>query len=106
MSERRAEINGGSRRDFLRSSGLAAGGAALIGADLPAATQTPISDRGPGESRRSIVPRVNTGAGGRGARPVVRNTRFVRLRPAETHLRHLGPLHQSWGTWVGSGFSA
>jgi hypothetical protein len=56
MSERRAEIAGGSRRAFLRSSGLAAGGAALIGANLPAATQTPNSDQdAPVKAERSIV---------------------------------------------------
>ena len=56
MSERRTEINGGSRREFLRNTGLAAGGAALIGADLPAATQTPNSDQGaPARADRSIV---------------------------------------------------
>jgi hypothetical protein len=106
MSERRAEIAGGSRRDFLRSSGLAAGGAALIGANLPAATQTPNSDQdAPVRAERSIV-RASAQAQNPGGAPAGDPQHPIRASaPAETHLRHLGPLHNLGGTWVGSGFN-
>ena len=106
MSERRAEIAGGSRRDFLRSSGLAASGAALIGANLPAATQTPNSDQdAPVRAERSIV-RASAQAQDPGGAPAGGPQHPIRASaPAETHLRHLGPLHNLGGTWVGSGFN-
>jgi len=106
MSERREGIKSGSRREFLRGAGVAAGGAALIGADLPASAQIPNADQPPvGRRDRSIV-RASAQTPNAGQAPTGGQQRPIRASsPAETHLKHLGPLHDLGGTWVGSGFN-
>jgi hypothetical protein len=122
MGKRRDEIKSASRREFLRGATVAAGGVALIGSDLPALAQIPsASPAPPGGQHDSVVrpssqipgadqgpaggpqqpPGADQGAAGgpHGKRPVRASA------PAETHLRHLGPLHNLAGTWVGSGFN-
>jgi hypothetical protein len=106
MSERRAEINVGNRRDFLRSTGLAAGGVALIEADLSASTQIPNADQGPAARQDRSIVRASAQAAAADEQPAGGPPRHIRASaPAETHLRHLGPLHNLGGTWVGSGFN-
>jgi len=106
MSKRSDEIKRGSRREFLRGAGVAAGGVALIGADLPASAQIPGADQAPaGRQDRSVIrasaqtPKADPAPAG-GQKPPIRAS-----SPAETHLKHLGPLHNLGGTWVGSGFN-
>jgi hypothetical protein len=84
MSASDEETRTGSRRDFLREAGVAAGGAALAGTTQTAAAQ------GPGKA----VPA--RGRGGVGE--------FRASGPAETALQKLGPLKELPGTWVGGGF--
>ena len=126
MNEQGDAIKSGSRREFLRGATVAAGGVALIGADLPASAQAaacrdrprparprPCSSFARQHSHRTRNKRL---AGGR-SRQRRRRTRSPRRpaavrkhpirasAPAEMHLRHLGPLHNLGGTWVGSGFN-
>ena len=122
MGKRRDEIKRGSRREFLRGATVAAGGVALIGSELPALGQIPsASQASPGGQLDSVVrpspqiPGADQGpAGGTQQPPGADQSaaggppgkRPVRASaPAETHLRHLGPLHNLAGTWVGSGFN-
>jgi hypothetical protein len=85
MSDRHDEIQGNTRRRFLRGTALAAGGAALLGADLAANAQSP----------QAVQPPP---AGGP-PRPIRASA------PAATHLTQLGPLRELSGTWVGRGFN-
>jgi len=122
MGKRQGEIKSGSRREFLRGATVAAGGVALIGSDFPVSAQVPSANQAsPGSRDDSVVraspqiPGADQGPSG-GSQPVAgtdqgpaggpQRTRPVRASaPAETHLKHLGPLHNLSGTWVGSGFN-
>ena len=121
MHEPRDEFKSGNRREFLRGATVAAGGVALIGADLSASTQAPGAEsprpggRDPAVVRASAQsPDPDQPAGGAGPgtaqnpgqAPGGASQHPIRASaPAETHLRHLGPLHNLGGTWVGSGFN-
>ena len=84
MSESVDEIRAGSRREFLLGAGVAASGAALLGADLPAQAQTP---QGATTCGRTIGPGLSCRCTGR------------------KNLSQLGPLKNLGGTWVGKGFN-
>ena len=83
MSEQPDETRSESRRDFLRGAGMAAGGFALIGAESNAAAQAPNAEQAPAAGQQKTI----------------------RASAAEKHLKHLGPLHNLGGTWVGGGFN-
>ena len=122
MHEPRDEFKSGNRREFLRGATVAAGGVALIGTDLAASTQAPGAEsprpggRDPAVVRASAQsPDPGQPAGGPqgpaqapnpGQPPAGASQHPIRASaPAETHLKHLGPLHNLGGTWVGSGFN-
>jgi len=113
----------GSRRKFLRNAGMAAGGVALIGATGRASGQAPGSESARPVRRDAAVirasaqsPDLEQGPAG-GSQPPTPTTNPppapaggpqgpVRASaPAEKHLKHLGPLHNLSGTWMGTGFN-
>ena len=122
MGKRRDEIKRGSRREFLRGATVAAGGVALIGSELPALGQIPsASQASPGGQLDSVVrPSPQIPAQTKVRRGDAAATRrgpkcgrwtagasdpFVRQLRLKHTCRHLGPLHNLAGTWVGSGFN-
>jgi hypothetical protein len=84
MNERREEIKSGTRREFLLEAGAAAGGAALIGATSEVEAQDPKSAR-PDKQQQPIHFRASS--------------------PHAIFAKHLGPLADLPGTWIGKGFN-
>jgi hypothetical protein len=82
MNDTHDELEGGTRRQFLRGAGAAAGGAAMIGAGSPAEAQ----EAAAGQRRRRREP-----------------TRAS--APHNINLSRLGPLADLPGTWRGKGFN-
>jgi hypothetical protein len=82
MNESHDELEGGTRRQFLRGAGAAAGGAALLGAGSPAEAQ----EAGANQPQQKVEP-----------------TRAS--APHETNLNRLGPLADLPGSWRGKGFN-
>ena len=83
MRECREEQQGGSRRDFMRGAGVAAGGAALLGAFQPVEAQ----EAQAGDQKKPEP------------------SHFRASAPHETMAERLGPLANLPGTWVGKGFN-
>jgi len=84
MSEPVAESRVGTRRGFLLSAGVAAGGVAVLGAEVQAPAQATKSQPATGGQQ---------GSG------------FRASAPPQKHLSQLGPLRELAGTWVGKGFN-
>jgi hypothetical protein len=105
MSEPVAEMRAGTRRGFLLGAGVAAGGVAVLGADLPAATRPTKSP--PAVGGQTPAPGGQPPAPGgqppaAGGQP---GSGFRSSAPPEKHLSQLGPLRELAGTWVGRGFN-
>ncbi len=84
MNEPDEEIRAGTRRGFLHGAGVAAGAAALLGAEPSARAQA---------------------AKGQPAAPERKNRRDRASAPADRALTQLGPLRDLGGVWVGTGFN-
>ena len=85
MTESKNEINSGTRREFFRDASVAAGGAALVGATVPAEAQQDAQ-----------------------AKPPQKKPDPLHFRASAPHARQaekLGPLADLPGTWVGKGFN-
>ena len=83
MSTMNEESKTGTRREFLRDAGVAAGGAGFIGTNQAAGAQTSQTQPAPGKG--DLID-------------------FRASAPAATGLIELGPLAELPGTWVGGGF--
>ncbi len=84
MNARDEEIKSGTRREFLREAGAAAGGAAIIGTTTPVEAQTAQAPQ-PDDQQKPL--------------------HFRASAPHAIHAEHLGPLADLPGTWVGKGFN-
>jgi hypothetical protein len=84
MNARDEEIKNGTRREFLREAGAAAGGAAIIGTTTPVEAQDAQAPQ-PDDQKKPL--------------------HFRASAPLAIHARHLGNLADLPGTWVGKGFN-
>ena len=84
MNAREEEIKNGTRREFLRDAGAAAGGAALVAAATPAEAQEAKAAQADDQQK-----------------PL----HFRASAPHAIRANQLGPLADLPGTWVGKGFN-